>query len=100
MSAAERLNVLLSRARNGMIIIGNSDNFMNARKGREIWRKFFDFMKINGHVYEGLPVKCEKHPDRTAALSNPEAFDIECPDGGCREPWYLNISFFFRIPDS
>jgi len=99
MSAPERLNVLLSRARDGMIIIGNSDNFMNARKGGGLWRKFFDFMKINGHVYEGLPVKCEKHPDRTAALSNPQAFDIECPDGGCKEPWYVHGSFLFSVSE-
>ncbi|TAQ88242.1 hypothetical protein B7494_g3417 [Chlorociboria aeruginascens] len=85
MAAPERLNVLLSRARNGLIIIGNSDTFINARKGKAIWKKFFDHMVSNGHIYEGFPVKCEKHPDRMAILSLPEHFEANCPDGGCRE---------------
>ncbi|KAG4441429.1 hypothetical protein IFR05_003116 [Cadophora sp. M221] len=86
MAAPERLNVLLSRARDALIMIGNSETFSNARKGKEVWRKLFDLLKENGHVYQGFPVKCEKHPDRAAILCTPEAFGIECPDGGCKEP--------------
>ena len=81
MAASERLNVLLSRARDGLIMIGNSDTFMNARKGKEVWRKLFDLLKENDHIYEGFPVKCEKHPNRTALLSSPEDFETDCPDG-------------------
>jgi hypothetical protein len=87
MAAPERLNVLLSRARNGLIMIGNSETFMNARKGKELWRKLFEHLKQNDHIYEGFPVKCEKHPHRTALLRSAEAFDAETPDGGCKEPW-------------
>ena len=87
MAAPERLNVLLSRARNGLIMIGNSDTFMNARKGSMVWRKLFDHLKQNDHIYEGFPVKCEKHPDRTDSLSCAEDFETQCPDGGCLEPW-------------
>lgn len=87
MAMPERLNVLLSRARDALILVGNSETFLNARKGRELWRKFFDMLKENDHVYEGFPVKCGKHPDRTALLSSANDFDVQCPDGGCREPW-------------
>jgi hypothetical protein len=87
MAAPERLNVLLSRARDGLIMIGNSDTFMNARKGKEVWRRLFDLLKGQDHIYEGFPVKCEKHPSRAALLSLPEQFESECPDGGCKEPW-------------
>lgn len=87
MAAPERLNVLLSRARDGLIMIGNSETFMNARKGKEVWRKCFDHLKQNDHVYEGFPVKCEKHPDRAALLSSAEDFETQCPDGGCNESW-------------
>ena len=76
MAASERLNVLLSRARNGLIMIGNSDTFLNARKGREVWCKFLDHMKENNHIYEGFPIHCEKHPARTAAIHRPEEFDF------------------------
>jgi len=87
MASPERLNVLLSRARNALILIGNSETFTNARKGRELWQKFFDLLNQREHVYEGIPVKCEKHPDRTALLSTPDDFEAQCPDGGCKEPW-------------
>lgn len=91
MKSPERLNVLVSRARNGLILIGNSETFIHSRKGGSLWRKFFDHLKMNDHIFEGLPVKCEKHPDRTAFLSSPDDFDLQCPDGGCKEPWYSII---------
>lgn len=89
MAAPERLNVLLSRARDALIMIGNSETFINARKGRGIWRSLFDHLEERGNIFRGFPVKCEKHPDRTALLCSPKSFDDECPDGGCREPWYV-----------
>ncbi|TVY43950.1 NFX1-type zinc finger-containing protein [Lachnellula occidentalis] len=92
MSAPERLNVLLSRARDGLIMIGNSDTFINARKGQELWRKAFSMLKEEGHVYNGFPTKCEKHPDRKATLSSPEEFELRCPDGGCTEPCGASLS--------
>jgi hypothetical protein len=91
MKAPERLNVLVSRARNALILIGNSETFLHARRGSEVWRKFLDYLKQNDHIYEGFPVKCEKHSDRTAILSLPDDFDINCPDGGCKEPWYVIV---------
>jgi hypothetical protein len=87
MSSPERLNVLLSRARDAMILIGNAETFLHARKGGELWSQFFDLLKQGRHIYDGLPVKCERHPDRTAVLSRTIDFDEECPDGGCKEPW-------------
>ena len=87
LSQPERLNVLLSRARNALIIIGNTETFLNARKGKTVWVKLFDQLKNGGHVYDGFPVKCERHPERVASLREPADFDNECPDGGCKEPW-------------
>ncbi|KAJ6494824.1 P-loop containing nucleoside triphosphate hydrolase protein [Mycena vitilis] len=86
MFSPERLNVLLSRPRNAFIMVGNSDTFLHSRKGKELWTKFFDLLRTGGHVYDGLPVRCERHPDRTAVLGAPVDFDNECPDGGCKEP--------------
>ncbi|KAF2220946.1 AAA domain-containing protein [Elsinoe ampelina] len=86
LSSPERLNVLLSRARNGLILIGNSETFLEARKSRELWRDLFQQLQEGHHVYDGLPVRCERHPDRTAVLSDLQAFDKACPDGGCDMP--------------
>ncbi|RYC61801.1 hypothetical protein CHU98_g4418 [Xylaria longipes] len=86
MSSPERLNVLLSRARNGLILIGNAETFMASRKGGQLWKRFIDMLKAQKHIYDGLPTKCEQHPTRLAILRSPEDFDKECPDGGCKEP--------------
>ncbi|KAK7054631.1 hypothetical protein VNI00_003094 [Paramarasmius palmivorus] len=92
MCAPERLNVLLSRARNGLILLGNSGTFTKSRRGGELWTKFLELLRKGKHVYDGLPVYCERHPDRKALLKNPVDFDNEVPDGGCTEPWCLPTS--------
>ena len=89
MFSPERLNVLLSRARLGMIMIGNADTFTKSRKGGELWTRLITMLRTNGHIYEGLPVKCVRHPDRTAVVKDPKQFDVDCPDGGCQEPWLV-----------
>ena len=87
MCAPERLNVLLSRARNALIMIGNAETFSTARKGGELWKQLFDMMRTDGYIFDGLPVKCQRHATQTAVLKCPEDFDELCPEGGCREPW-------------
>ncbi|CAL1701681.1 unnamed protein product [Somion occarium] len=92
MSSNERLTVLLSRARDALIMIGNTDTFMHARKGGEVWTRLFGILKNAGHLYDGFPVQCERHPDRRALLRNAADFDKECPDGGCSEPCTTMLS--------
>ncbi|KAK3345693.1 P-loop containing nucleoside triphosphate hydrolase protein [Neurospora tetraspora] len=86
MSAPERLNVLVTRARNCLVMIGNMGTFMSSKKGGPTWRPFFELMESRKHLYDGLPVRCEKHPDKTALLKEPIDFLMFCPDGGCTEP--------------
>ena len=94
MSSPERLNVLLSRARIGLIIIGNSDAFLRSRTGNELWTKFFDMIKERGYFYEGLPVQCDRHRYVKNVVRSPEDFLKLFPEGGCLEPWF--VAPFFR----
>lgn len=87
MKSPERLNVLLSRARYGLILIGNAQTFSSSKKGKKVWGPFLDFMTKKGHVYEGLPVRCDKHPNKKMLLRSKKDFIDHCPDGGCEEPW-------------
>ncbi|KAI0020648.1 P-loop containing nucleoside triphosphate hydrolase protein [Xylariomycetidae sp. FL0641] len=83
MAAPERLNVLITRARDCLILIGNMDTFM--KKKRDAWGAFFQLLKDHGHLYDGLPVKCQRHDDRVAVLETPSDFGKLCPDGGCAQ---------------
>lgn len=87
LAARERLNVLLSRARDCLIMIGDMRTYMHSKKGRDTWLPFFETMKIKTHLYDGLPVRCERHPETKFLLKAPEDFDRCCPDGGCAESW-------------
>ena len=87
MAAPQRVNVLLSRARCALIMIGNAETFTNSRKGKEVWSPLVDQLKRESHVYDGFPLKCEQHPNKKILLNTKEAFDFYCPDGGCSEPW-------------
>jgi hypothetical protein len=87
MAAPQRLNVLLSRARIALIMIGNADTFMRSRSGKGTWVSFLNLISKHRHLYDGLPVKCEQHPQKKALLQKKADFETECPDGGCAEPW-------------
>ena len=87
MDSPERLNVLLSRARDGLILIGNSQTFLRSRKGGALWRRFFTLLEKDQYIYQGFPIKCECHPERVVVLKRAGDFDNLCPDGGCTEPW-------------
>jgi DNA replication protein DnaC len=92
MATPERLNVLLSRARNALIIIGDSETFLASKKGAGTWKPFFDLLKQSNSIHDGLPVKCEQHPDRQNVLKQPLDFDTLCPDGGCSAPCGVMLS--------
>ncbi|KAL9110261.1 MAG: hypothetical protein Q9227_005168 [Pyrenula ochraceoflavens] len=86
MAAPQRINVLLSRARNALILIGNAKTFKGNRRGKETWTLFFDQLQRNGNIYNGFPLKCERHPERQIVISRPEEFEKHSPDGGCLKP--------------
>ncbi|RAH75108.1 AAA family ATPase [Aspergillus aculeatinus CBS 121060] len=86
MAAPERVNVLLSRALNALVMIGNGGTFLKSRKGHLTWQPLFEMLRRHGHVYAGFPLKCERHPDRQVVIRSPKEFDTACPDGGCSDP--------------
>ncbi|KAG1804061.1 P-loop containing nucleoside triphosphate hydrolase protein [Suillus subaureus] len=83
MKSPECLNVLLSRACDGLILIGNMATF---KSKSTMWSGLFNHLRQAAHIYEGFPIKCERHPTRKAILRDANDFDDRCPDGGCSEP--------------
>ncbi|TEA18713.1 NFX1-type zinc finger-containing protein 1 [Colletotrichum sidae] len=83
MKAPERLNVLCSRARECLILVGNMETFMGSLQGKAVWLPFFSLLKEKDYLHDGLIVRCQQHPEKTALLTKPEDFGSKCPDGGC-----------------
>ncbi|KAK5048890.1 hypothetical protein LTR84_005310 [Exophiala bonariae] len=54
MAAPERLNVLLSRARNALIVIGNFKTFRESRKAKVSWQPLFDLLNEKWRSYKNL----------------------------------------------
>uniref|UniRef100_A0A7S0VPX4 AAA+ ATPase domain-containing protein n=1 Tax=Hemiselmis tepida TaxID=464990 RepID=A0A7S0VPX4_9CRYP len=76
----QRVNVLLSRARIGFILIGNSRTLLNCKnpRGRKLWETILGKM----NVFDGLPVVCENH--KTEQLLKKKSDFMEyAKDGGC-----------------
>lgn len=77
----------MSRAREGIILFGNMHTFMKSKRGKELWTQYFDILREKKWLVEGLPIRCEQHPDRVQEVKTPEDFDRYCPDGGCGQKW-------------
>ena len=88
LSSVERVNVMLTRARLGMYIIGNMKSFVNCRssRGRELWKKIEGiFESPPRQLIRHFPVKCKNH-GTTCNITVPEDFASKTPDGGCSLP--------------
>jgi hypothetical protein len=76
----QRVNVLLSRARLGMILVGNAECLIQGSRGNQTWEKVLEHVP----VVQGFPTLCEQH--RNAGLiQEVDQFEKLVPDGGCDE---------------
>ncbi|KAJ3507971.1 hypothetical protein NLJ89_g6009 [Agrocybe chaxingu] len=73
MFSPERLNVLLSRARNALIMLGNSNTFRKAKKGKELWQTLFNLLSDGKHMYRGFPVQSVSNFPAACTTALPDA---------------------------
>lgn len=76
-----RANVLLSRARKGLYIVGNADTFESSEG---MWRNVLEMMRSNGQVGDALELRCIRHPDVVTKVSSADDFAL-VGDGGCNK---------------
>jgi hypothetical protein len=74
-----RINVLLSRAKHGMYLIGNSAT----SRGVDMWGKVLDMLEKEGNIGDTLDLTCPRHPETPITVSEPEHFVQYSPEGGC-----------------
>ncbi|MCJ1409741.1 hypothetical protein MMC19_003824 [Ptychographa xylographoides] len=74
-----RINVLLSRAKHGMYIIGNSETYSRI----EMWAKVIEMLRGGQNLGPQLGLCCPRHPDTSIEVSVPDDFVALSPEGGC-----------------
>jgi len=91
---AQRVNVLMSRARYGLFVIGNKETFLS-NNGNHVWKLILEMMDVR----KGLPTYCQLHPnDETVELSEVEEFRKHRPNGGCCRPCNYRMSCGHACP--
>ncbi|THW27430.1 hypothetical protein D6D23_02831 [Aureobasidium pullulans] len=76
---SNRINVLLSRAKNGMFIIGNSATTQHI----PMWTEVLQLLQMNGNFGDALELACPRHIADDMRVTEPDDFIRLAPDGGC-----------------
>ncbi|KAG8729067.1 hypothetical protein FRC12_021286 [Ceratobasidium sp. 428] len=78
LKSINRTNVGLSRAKQGLYILGNAPELASASK---MWATVLQELDSKNLVGSGLPIACSRHPDYIRSVQNPEMFAVYAPDG-------------------
>ncbi|KAL8011384.1 putative P-loop containing nucleoside triphosphate hydrolase, DNA2/NAM7 helicase, AAA [Plasmopara halstedii] len=78
-----RINVLLSRAKHGLILVGQGELL---RAKSPLWQQILDQLHSDGSFGDGLPLYCQQHPEYQRVAKSPDSFALLAPDGGCLQP--------------
>ncbi|KAH7040050.1 uncharacterized protein B0I36DRAFT_234919 [Microdochium trichocladiopsis] len=82
LKTSNRINVLLSRAKHGMYVIGNSSTY----GGVQMWSEVLDILRGGGNFGQSLDLCCPRHPETPIVVSEPDHFLQFAPEGGCLIP--------------
>ncbi|OCF35130.1 hypothetical protein I316_03171 [Kwoniella heveanensis BCC8398] len=81
LKSANRTNVALSRAKQGMVILGNAGLFASQSS---MWRSVLDTLEAQEAVFDHIPLRCELHPGHDfGKVQRPGVIPMVAPDGGC-----------------
>ncbi|CAL1707171.1 unnamed protein product [Somion occarium] len=80
LKSENRTNVALSRAREGLYIMGNAANLAARSK---MWESVLTELEKEDCVGDALPIVCQQHGDVTQYVSKPGQLPRIAPDGGC-----------------
>lgn len=79
---SNRINVLLSRAKHGMYIIGNADTY----KEIPMWADVTRILAARDNLGTKLELQCARHPKTPILVSQPDHFMQFSPESGCNLP--------------
>ncbi|KAK4216738.1 hypothetical protein QBC37DRAFT_471134 [Rhypophila decipiens] len=76
---SNRVNVLLSRAKHGMFIIGNAITYDSV----PMWHEVLDMLCKEGNFGTAFELQCPRHPSTPISVSDPDHFGLHSPESGC-----------------
>ncbi|KAG5661901.1 hypothetical protein KAF25_004140 [Fusarium avenaceum] len=79
LKTSNRINVLLSRAKHGMYIIGNGSSC----KKVPMWADVMKMLASGQNLGTKLELQCARHPDTPILVSHPDHFMQFSPESGC-----------------
>ncbi len=79
LKTSNRINVLLSRARHGMYVIGNA----HTARCIPMWDQVITILENDGNLGQTLALCCPRHKETPIEVSEPDDFSIFSPEGGC-----------------
>lgn len=84
LSTPNRINVLLSRAKHGLFLVGSARTLTLRRRtpGGVMWSRVVELLRAGGRVGPALPLQCQLHGTATA-VRDASAFAVLAGDGGC-----------------
>ncbi|KAK7999443.1 hypothetical protein PG990_012043 [Apiospora arundinis] len=88
LSTSNRVNVLLSRAKHGMYILGNSETYGNVG----MWAQVIDILRAKDNIGNQLELECPRHPDSSLLVSQADHFLQHSPEGGCNRACERRLS--------
>lgn len=83
--------VALSRAREGLFILGNH---LNLASRSHMWRKVIEELEENEAIGEAIPIVCHRHPDSIEFISEPGKLPRLAPDGALH--FFKKLLSFFE----
>ncbi|KAI9784988.1 MAG: hypothetical protein M1839_001184 [Geoglossum umbratile] len=81
LKTSNRINVLLSRARHGMYIIGNSDTSRHV----PMWAEVLSILERSNNIGPSLALCCPRHKDTPIEVSVPDDFARLAPEDARRD---------------
>lgn len=82
LNTSNRINVLLSRAKHGCYVMGNSETYRHI----PMWDQIIQLLQDGGNFGNTLGLQCPRHLKTTIRVSTPDHFAMFSPDGGCQVP--------------
>ena len=99
LASEERINVLFSRARYEMYVVGNLESLAmcSSKPGRILWSNLKYNLQRHNHCLDYFPATCVKHKT-VQKIKTPKDFVVLAPEGGCALKYNLMLNCGHRCP--